>query len=108
MGAEPKFAPVETTTCSVSSSSADTDSKQEYDEATDHETRKAKLNAPKTIKKLENSIAKWEEKLAELDNEMLQNGKDVGKLTDLQKEKDKINEKVDKLYAEMEIQLELL
>ena len=106
--AEPKFAPVETTTCSVSSSSADTDSKQEHEEATDHETRKAKLNAPKTIKKLENNIAKWEEKLAELDNEMLQNGKDVGKLTDLQKEKDKINEKVEKLYAEMEIQLELL
>merc|ERR1711968_410767 len=44
--AEPKFAPVETTTSSSTSSvsSSSADSKQEYDEATDHETRKAKLN----------------------------------------------------------------
>ena len=50
----------------------------------------------------------WEEKLMELDDEMIKNGKDVGKLSDLQKEKDKINEKIEKLYADMEIQMEFL
>ena len=66
------------------------------------------MNAPKVIKKLENNITKWEEKLMELDDEMIKNGKDVGKLSDLQKEKDKINEKIEKLYADMEIQMEFL
>lgn len=105
--AEPKFAPVETIKDTASLPSNDVN-KEELEKSDDNETRKAKLNAPKMIKKLENSIARWEEKLAELDNEMLQNGKDAGKLNESQKEKDKINEKVDKLYADMEIQMELL
>ena len=111
--AEPKFAPItEAPTTPAFSSKSDNQANAKSDVAAssgdDNETRKAKMNAPKVIKKLENNITKWEEKLMELDDEMIKNGKDVGKLSDLQKEKDKINEKIEKLYADMEIQMEFL
>ena len=50
--------------------------------------RKAAYNAPKRIKKLEQMIEDCEAKIAEIEEEMVQSGTDVGKLVDLNNEKE--------------------
>jgi ABC transport system ATP-binding/permease protein len=53
----------------------------------DPKLRKAAYNAPKRIKKLEDMIEQAESKIAELDELMLANGNDVGRLTDWSKQR---------------------
>jgi ABC transport system ATP-binding/permease protein len=53
----------------------------------DPKLRKAAYNAPKRIKKLEDMIEQAERKIAELDELMLANGNDVGRLTDWSKQR---------------------
>jgi len=74
----------------------------------DSELKKKKLNAPRRITKIEASLAKHEEEISKLDDEMYQHGRDRGKLADLQKKKDEVQAKIDKLYAEYEELLALL
>lgn len=68
----------------------------------DPQLRKKAFNAPKRIGKLEALITQAEEKVAELEEEMLGNGNDVGKLVDLTKEKDAIQLKVTEYMEEWE------
>lgn len=65
------------------------------------EERKKKLNAPRRIPKIENSIAKHNADIAKLDDDMMANGKDRGKLMELQKKKDEFAAKIVKLEEEM-------
>jgi len=65
-----------------------------------NQRRKDLLNAPKRIKRLEGDIAKCNAKIASLDQEMLEVGNDIGKLTDLSNEKQKEEAKVEKMEAE--------
>ena len=74
----------------------------------DPKTRKQLHNAPKRIAKLESMIEEAEEKIAELDEEMLSNGNDVGKLVDLQKDRDGLQAKVEGYMEEWEELEELL
>lgn len=64
--------------------------------------RKQAFNAPKRIAKIEALVEEKEEKMAKLDQEMLANGSDVGKLVDLTKEKEKFEEEVMLLMEEWE------
>lgn len=64
--------------------------------------KKKAMNAQKTMKKLEASIEKLNSEIAVIDNEMMQNGRNVGKLTELQKCKDELTKKLEKLYAEFD------
>eukprot|EP01041_Mallomonas_annulata_P002410 gene2410-4679_t len=66
------------------------------------EDRKKKLNAPRRIPKIESSIEKFQKTIAEIDEEMFANGRNRGKLNELQKKKDEVQQKVDKLYEEYE------
>ena len=68
----------------------------------DPKLRKQAFNAPKRIAKLEKMIEKAEEKIALLDEEMLANGSDVGKLVDLTKEKEELEAKVNEHMLEWE------
>jgi ATPase subunit of ABC transporter with duplicated ATPase domains len=79
-------------------------------EEKDEMRRKEKLafNAPKRIKKLEGMIGKCEEKIAGIDDVMLSVGNDVGKLTDLSKQKQNEEEKVAQYTQEWEELEELL
>lgn len=52
--------------------------------------RKKAFNAPKRIAKLEEFLESTELRIAQLDEEMLANGNDLGKLQDLSKEKEKL------------------
>lgn len=72
----------------------------------DAETKKARSNAVKKIQKIENSIEKFNSEMLKIDEKMYDAGRDAGKLKELQKEKDKINSRIDSLYAELEILLE--
>ena len=72
------------------------------------EVKKIKANAARRITKIESSIAKYDEEMAVIDENMLANGRDRGKLYDLQKDKDVLQAKIDKLYAEYEEQINLL
>ena len=65
------------------------------------EERKKKLNAPRRIPKIENSIATHQQSIAKIDDDMMANGKDRGKLMDLQKKKDEFSAKIAKLEEEM-------
>ena len=69
--------------------------------------RKMAFNAPKRISKIESMVEQKEEKMAALDEEMLANGSDVGKLVDLSKEKEVLEEEVMELMEEWE-ELEVL
>lgn len=90
------------------SSSAEVQEKEAIIELTDEQKeeqakrRKMALNAPRRIKKLESVIEELEMKIAQLDDEMMEVGNDVGKLTDISKEKEKLQEKVEKAMAEWE------
>lgn len=74
----------------------------------DPKLRKQAYNAPKRIAKIETLVEQKEEKIAELDTEMMENGGDVGKLVDLTKEKEELEEQVMELMEEWEELEELL
>ena len=65
------------------------------------EERKKRLNAPRRIPKIENSITKHNADISKIDEDMMANGKDRGKLMDLQKKKDEISTKIIKLEEEL-------
>mmetsp|Transcript_9790 Transcript_9790/g.15036 ORF Transcript_9790/g.15036 Transcript_9790/m.15036 type:complete len:735 (+) Transcript_9790:139-2343(+) len=96
-----KSSPIEEEKRSSSSSSS---LKKELDK----QTRKQLYNAPKRIAKLESLIEKAEEKIAELDQEMLENGSDVGKLVDLTAKREEEEERVLEYMEEWEELEELL
>ena len=64
--------------------------------------RKAAFNAPKRIAKLETEITDAEVRIAEMDDEMMEVGNDVGKLTDLSKLKQEEEAKVEQWMEEYE------
>lgn len=72
------------------------------DKEVDAKRRKIAFNAPKRISKIESLLEKKEEKITVLDEEMLENGSDVGKLVDLSKEKEVLEEEVMALMEEWE------
>jgi ABC-type multidrug transport system ATPase subunit len=74
----------------------------------DSKDKNVTKNALKKIQKIENSIDKLNEELSKIDEEMLNNGKDRQKLMELQKEKDKINVKLEKFYLDLEEQMNLV
>lgn len=76
-------------------------------EAEEHPTvdpslRKRAYNAPKRIAKLEALIEKTESQIGEIDEEMMSNGSDVGKLVDLTKSRDALAAKLDDYMKEWE------
>eukprot|EP00536_Pseudo-nitzschia_multiseries_P013219 jgi/Psemu1/261223/estExt_Genewise1Plus.C_5480026 len=72
------------------------------DKELDAKRRKMAFNAPKRIAKIESLVEQKEEKIAALDEEMMANGSDVGKLVDLTKERDVLEEQVLELMEEWE------
>mmetsp|Transcript_23652 Transcript_23652/g.49770 ORF Transcript_23652/g.49770 Transcript_23652/m.49770 type:complete len:802 (+) Transcript_23652:273-2678(+) len=72
------------------------------DKELDAKRRKMAFNAPKRIVKIESLVEQKEEKMAVLDEEMMANGSDVGKLVDLSKAKDILEEEVMELMEEWE------
>jgi len=68
----------------------------------DAATRKKLMNAPKRLVRLEKDIILIEEKIGQLDVEMLEKGDDYDALQNLQGKKEFEQSKLDKLYAEME------
>ena len=62
--------------------------------------RKKVLNAPKKVKKVEAAIEKCESEMKEIDALMFENGRNREKLTELQKRKDDLQPKLDKLFRE--------
>jgi hypothetical protein len=73
-----------------------------------NEERKKIMNAPKRIKKIENMLERHKADIDDLDKDMIADGTNRGKLSDLQKKKDKVTEKMDVLYAEYDDLLMLL
>lgn len=65
--------------------------------------QKKAFNAPKRIQKLENMIETAEGKVTVIDEEMMEAGSDLGRLTDLQNDKDvqegKIAEKIGRAHV---------
>lgn len=93
------------TTLDASNTGTDNGSSQQQSEqqvSDDPALRKKLFNAPKRISKLESLIEQAEEKIASLDEEMLANGSDVGKLVDLTKQKDELEEQVMSYMEEWE------
>jgi len=70
--------------------------------------RKKAYNAPKRIAKLESLIEETEGKIAAIDEQMLLNGKDVGKLLELTKKRKSLESKVSEYSQEWEQLEELL
>ena len=68
----------------------------------DTKRRKMAFNAPRRISKIERLVMRKEETIAQLDEEMLANGSDVGKLVDLSKEKELLENEVMELMEEWE------
>jgi ATPase subunit of ABC transporter with duplicated ATPase domains len=68
----------------------------------DPKIRKQAYNAPKRIARIEVMVEEAESRIAALEEEMLANGKDVGKLVDLSKEKEALETKVAGLLEEWE------
>jgi hypothetical protein len=62
--------------------------------------RKLAFNAPKRIEKLELMIEQTEAKITEIEEKMLANGRDVGLLVDLSKEKEALETKVELFMEE--------
>lgn len=80
---------------SVANESTSSDDKMTEDEKEElKKRRKLAYNAPKLIAKLEKKIETCEMRIAELDEEMMTVGNDVGKLTDISNKKIKEEEKV--------------
>jgi len=97
-------------TSAAGSSSTDGTRKEMSPEekAEDKKRRRMAYNAPKTIAKLEKKIESAETRIAEIDEEMMTVGNDVGKLVDLTKEKEKEEKKVTEMMTEWEELEELL
>lgn len=74
----------------------------------DSALRKKAYNAPKRIAKLEGLIEAAESKIAEIDDKMMNLGNDVGKLVDLNEEKEKLAKSVEEYMEEWEELEELL
>lgn len=93
-----------------SSDSIDGDSREMTAEEKEEDKKRRKMayNAPKLIAKLEKKIEACEQRIAELDDEMMTVGNDVGKLTDIAREKEKEEEKVAEMMTEWEELEELL
>lgn len=72
------------------------------DKEADAKRRKMAFNAPKRISKIESLVEQKEEKIGALDEEMLSNGSDVGKLVDLSAKKEALEEEVMILMEEWE------
>lgn len=70
--------------------------------------RKRIFNAPKRIQKLESLIEKAEARITEIGEEMMSSGNDVGKLVDLNSEKEKLEETVADYMEEWQELEELL
>jgi hypothetical protein len=66
----------------------------------DAATRKKVFNARKRIRKIEELVESKELKMVSLEQEMISNGSDVGKLVDMTKAKDKLEGEVMKLMEE--------
>ena len=75
---------------------------QSQDPEMDKKLRKQAYNAPKRISKIETLVEQKEAKIASLEEEMMANGSDVGKLVDLTKEKETLEEQVMELMEEWE------
>ena len=71
------------------------------------EERKKLHNAPKRIKRIEETVAKKEAKLAEIENKMIAVGQELDKLQDLNTDRQKIEVEIEKLMSEWE-ELDLL
>ena len=95
-----KFATAAVSSATATSTAAATTAPAAPTPELDSELKKKKLNAPRRITKIEASLAKHEDEISKLDDEMYQHGRDRGKLADLQKKKDEVQAKIDKLYAE--------
>lgn len=90
---EAKLAPVPTPTpASVSASASESNDVD----------RKKKFNAPKRILKIEQQLEKLEQKLSEIDAEMLENGRDLDRLKELQNQREETEGKSAALWEEME------
>jgi len=72
------------------------------DKKLDAKRRKMAFNAPKRIAKIESLVEQKEEKMAALDEEMMANGSDVGKLVDLTNARNVLEEEVLELMEEWE------
>ena len=94
-GIESKF--VHSAASGVKSPSRSVDSATATGTDTD---RKKVLNAPKKVKKVEAAIEKCELEMKEIDALMFENGRNREKLTELQKRKDDLQPKLDKLFRE--------
>jgi len=70
--------------------------------------QKLRSSAPKKVAKLEALIAEAEAQIAQLDDEMLKAGSDLGILTDLTAQRDSLQGKVDAHYKEWEALEELM
>jgi ATPase subunit of ABC transporter with duplicated ATPase domains len=79
-------------------------SQETTDESTeiDIKLRKQAYNAPKRISKIEALVDQKEQTIATLEAEMFANGHDVGKLVDLTKEKEKLEQQIMELMEEWE------
>ena len=93
---------VVSTTLDAKSSLAEEESQATKTTEMDPVLRKKLFNAPKRIAKLESLIEKAEEKIASIEEEMLANGSDVGKLVDLTATKEKLEGEVMELMEEWE------
>ena len=88
--------------------SAETTATLPAEDEMDPALRKKLFNAPKRISRLESLIEKAEEEMAGLDHQMFENGSDVGLLTDLSKEKTKLEGEVAEYMEEWEELEELI
>ena len=68
----------------------------------DQDLKKRKFNAPKRMMKIETALEKLDESIASLDSEMLENGRNLDKLKDLQTRRDDAVCKQEELWVEYE------
>jgi ATPase subunit of ABC transporter with duplicated ATPase domains len=68
----------------------------------DRKRKKQAYNAPKRIVKIEETVMKKEEKIAQLDDDMMVNGSDLNKLVELTKQKEALEAEVLELMEEWE------
>lgn len=99
------YSSTQPTLSSANASTETEDTNTNNKSATPEEDRKRKkqvYNAPKRIAKIEETVMKREEKIAQLDKDMMANGSDVNKLVDLTKQKDGLEAEVLELMEEWE------
>jgi len=93
---------ISTTLDASPNDSLDSNGEQQRTEEADPALRKKLFNAPKRIEKLESLMEKAEIDIAAFDEEMLQNGSDVGKLVELSQKKEALEEQVMEYMTEWE------